>query len=175
MKSETKSNKGFKEWNAVIEALGTGKQSILIRNYSTNIDEFLLYPTVSYASKNDYLDAFQDQYHDFVDENLLPDKKNDEILIKYFARVEKIIERTPSRIPSQKYYIWSRNHVNSYITSRSTFVWLLRVYLLKEPVWMKAKSRAIKFANLNKDVSLESINPVLNDSEFSAIVQNIGK
>lgn len=175
MKSETKSNKGFKEWNAVIEALGTGKQSLLIRNYSTNINEFLLYPTVSYATKDNYLEAFQEEYHDFVEENLLPEEKNGELLIKYYARIENIFDRSSSRIPSQKYYIWSRNHVNSYIGGRKTFIWLLRVYKLEEPTWLKAKPRAIKFANLNKEVSLKGMKPVLEDSKFNLIVQNIIK
>jgi len=51
--------KCLKEWNATIEALGQGKQTILIRNYKTNVTEFLLYPTVSYALKDDYLESFQ--------------------------------------------------------------------------------------------------------------------
>ena len=68
-------HKCLKEWNATIEALGQGKQTILIRNYKTNISDFLLYPTVSYALKDDYLDSFQGDYHQFVEENSLPDKK----------------------------------------------------------------------------------------------------
>lgn len=46
---------GLKKFeNATLGALGHGKQTSLIRNYKTNINEFLLYPTVSYALK-DYL------------------------------------------------------------------------------------------------------------------------
>lgn len=41
--------KCLNEWNATIEALGQGKQTILIRNYNTTVKEFLLYPTVSYS------------------------------------------------------------------------------------------------------------------------------
>ena len=47
--------KCLNEWNATIEALGQGKQSILIRKYCTTINEFLLFPTVSYALKDKYL------------------------------------------------------------------------------------------------------------------------
>ena len=54
--------KCLNEWNATIEALGQGKQSILIRKYGTNVNEFLLFPTVSYALKDDYLESFQ-RYH----------------------------------------------------------------------------------------------------------------
>ena len=86
-------NKCLKEWNATVEALGQGKQSILIRNYKTNLNEFLLYPTVSYAMKDDYLDSFQKNYHDFVENNVLPLKKDDEVLIKYYATLKKITEK----------------------------------------------------------------------------------
>ena len=52
--------KCLNEWNATIEALGQGKQTILIRKYNTTLNEFLLYPTVSYAKKDDFLDSFQE-------------------------------------------------------------------------------------------------------------------
>ena len=66
---------------------GSGKQTILIRNYKTNVTEFLLYPTVSYALKDDYHESFQGEYQKFVEKNSLPYEKEDKVLIKYFARV----------------------------------------------------------------------------------------
>ena len=48
-----KTTKCLNEWNATIEALGNGKQSVLIRKYGTSLKGFLLYPTVSYANKDD--------------------------------------------------------------------------------------------------------------------------
>ena len=60
-------NKCLKEWNATIEALGQCKQAILIRSYGTTSDSFLLYPTVSYANKDDFLDGFQPDYQSYVD------------------------------------------------------------------------------------------------------------
>ena len=51
--------KCLNDWNATVEALGQGKQTILIRNTGTTLKEFLLYPTVSYANKDDYLDSFK--------------------------------------------------------------------------------------------------------------------
>ena len=48
--------KCLNEWNATIEALGQGKQTILIRKYGTTLNKFLLYPTNSYANKDDVLD-----------------------------------------------------------------------------------------------------------------------
>ena len=112
-------HKCLKEWNATIEALGQGKQTILIRNYKTNVTEFLLYPTVSYALKDDYLESFQGKYQNFVEENSLPEKKGDKVLIKYFATLEKIVEKPVSRIPSDKHYIWTRDHVKNYMTGKT--------------------------------------------------------
>ena len=57
----TEITKCLNEWNATIKALGQGKQTILIRKYGTTLKEFLLYPTVSYALKDDVLNSFQDQ------------------------------------------------------------------------------------------------------------------
>ena len=87
--------KCLNEWNATIEALGQGKQTILIRKYGTTLKEFLLYPTVSYALKDNVLDSFQDQ--EFVKSNLLPNGDNP-YEIKYYATVEDVIEKPSTRI-----------------------------------------------------------------------------
>lgn len=119
-----KINKCLKEWNATIEALGQGKQSILIRNYKTNVTKFLLYPTVSYASKDNYLESFQSKHQDFVEKNALPKKNGNNVLIKYYATLEKIIEKPVSRIPSEEHFIWTRDYVENYMTGKIAFIWI---------------------------------------------------
>lgn len=166
-------NKALKEWNATIEALGQGKQTILIRNYKTNISEFLLYPTVSYALKDGYLESFQAEHQDFVMSNSLPDKKEDKILIKYFASVEQIVEKSVNGIPSNKHYIWTRDHVKNYMNGKTTYIWILRVYKLKEPYWAEPTPGAIRYANLKDEVSIEGMEPVLNDAEFSEALRKL--
>ena len=168
-----KSNKCLKEWNATLEALGQGKQTILIRNYKTNVSEFLLYPTVSYALKDNYLESFQPKYQVFVKENSLPEKKDDKVLIKYFAILEEIIDKPVSRIPSDNYYIWTRDHAKNYMTGKTAFIWLLRVYKLKEAYWADPTPGAIRFANLKEDVPLDDMMPVISDSEFAKIVDKL--
>ena len=168
-----KSNKCLKEWNATLEALGQGKQTILIRNYKTNVSEFLLYPTVSYALKDNYLESFQPKYQVFVKENSLPEKKDDKVLIKYFAILEEIIDKPVSRIPSDNYYIWTRDHAKNYMTGKTAFIWFLRVYKLKESYWADPTPGAIRFANLKEEVSLEDMKPVLDDSTFEKIRLNL--
>lgn len=163
-------NKCLKEWNATLESLGQGKQSILIRNYKTNVSEFLLYPTVSYASKDNYLESFQNKYQSFVEKNSLPEKKDNKVSIKYFATLEEIIEKPISKIPSDKYYIWTKDHVKNYMTGKTAFIWILKVYKLKKPYWAEPTPGAIRYANLENEVSLGDMEPVLSDKQFKKII-----
>lgn len=55
----------------------SGEQTILIRKYATTLNEFLLYPTVSYANKDDYLDSFDKKHRKFVKKNTLPEKQDE--------------------------------------------------------------------------------------------------
>ena len=165
--------KCLNEWNATIEALGQGKQSILIRKYGTNVNEFLLFPTVSYALKDDYLDSFQENYKDFVKENSLPNKKNLKFKIKYYAKVEKVVEKPATRIGSlNDYHIWTRDHVKSYLGNSKAKVWILRVYELDEPKYL-SRTRGMRYANVEEEVVLDNLKPVLSDSEFEKILKGI--
>lgn len=165
--------KCLNEWNATIEALGQGKQLILIRKYGTNVKEFLLYPTVSYTLNGEYLDSFQEDYQDFVKENSLPNKKYSEFEVKYFARVEKVIEKSSSRIGAlNDYHIWTRDHVKSYLGNSKAHVWILRVYELEEPQFLE-RTRGMRYANVSEEVKLDNLKPVLSDSEFEKILKGI--
>ena len=165
--------KCLNEWNATIEALGQGKQSILIRKYGTNVNEFLLYPTVSYTLKDNYLDSFQEDCKDFVKENSLPNKKDSKFEVKYYAKVEKIVEKPSTRIGSlNDYHIWTRDHVKSYLCNSKAQVWILRVYELDEPKYL-SRTRGMRYANVDEEVLLDNLKPVLSNSEFEKILKGI--
>lgn len=168
-------SKCLKEWNATIEALGQGKQTILIRTYRTNIDEFLLYPTVSYALKDDYLNSFQKKYHQFVEEHSLPNKEGDKTEIRYFATLEKILETPTRRIPSEEFYIWTRDHVKSYLNGRRAYIWVLRVHRLMEPYMAPPTRGAIIYANLKEKVPVEETEPVISDEKFQETINKLDK
>ena len=169
----TEITKCLNEWNATIEALGCGKQSILIRKYSTTLNEFLLYPTVSYANKDNYLDSFKNEDIDFVKENTLPKSVDKKYEVKYYAKVEEIIEKSVNRIGSlNKYHIWTRDLVSSYLNGNKAKVWLLRVYKLDKPILTK-RSNGMVFANTNKKISLSNMKPVISDVEFNKIKEDI--
>ena len=162
--------KCLNEWNATIEALGQGKQTILIRKTVTSLNEFLLYPTVSYAIKNDVLDSFQDK--EFAKNNLLPIGENGTYQVKYYATIEEIIEKNSRRIGAfNKFHNWTSNHVKKYLGRNNAKIWILRVYELDEPQMLK-RSRAIRYANVNKPVKLEG-KPVIPDNEFNKLKEEI--
>ena len=164
--------KCINEWNATIEALGQGKQTILIRKYGTTLNEFLLYPTVSYANKDDVLDSFQARYQAFVKDNLSPAGENKKYAVKYYAKVEEVIEKSSARIGAfNKFHIWTRNHVKNYLGRKEAKIWILRVYKLDEPQMLK-RSNGMLYANVNKPVKLEG-KPVLSDDEFAKLKEDI--
>ncbi len=165
--------KCLNEWNATIEALGQGKQSILIRKYGTNVKEFLLYPTVSYALKDKYLNSFQEDCKDFVKENTFPNKEDSKFKVKYFARVEKVVEKPSTRIGTlNNYHIWTRDHVKSYLGNSKAQVWILRVYELAEPKFLE-RTRGMRYANVSEEIKLNNLKPVLSDIEFEKILKGI--
>lgn len=162
--------KCINEWNATIEALGQGKQTILIRKYGTTLNEFLLYPTVSYANKDDVLDSFQDK--SFVKDNLLPASEDKKYEVKYYATVEEVIEKSSERIGAfNKFHIWTRDHVKSYLSKKPAQIWILRVYELDEHQMLK-RNRGMRYANVEHPVKLEG-KPVLSDVEFEKLKEDI--
>ena len=162
--------KCLNEWNTTIEALGQGKQTILIRKYDTTLKEFLLYPTTSYANKDDILDSFQDK--EFVKDNLLPNGENKTYEVKYFAKVDEVIEKPSTRIGAfNNFHIWTRDHVKNYLGRKPAKIWILRVYKLNEPQKLK-RSNGMMYANVDKPVKLEGT-PVLTDDEFKKVKEEL--
>lgn len=161
--------KCLNEWNATLEALGQGKQTILIRKYGTTLNEFLLYPTVSYSNKEDILDSFQDK--EFAKNNLLPNG-DDGYEVKYYATVEEVIDKPSTRIGSfNKFHIWTRDHVKNYLGRKEAKIWILRVYKLDKPQILK-RNMGMRYANVDKPVKLEG-KPVIPDDEFNKLKENI--
>ena len=166
----TEITKCINEWNATIEALGQGKQSILIRKYNTTLKEFLLYPTVSYANKDDVLNSFQDK--EFVKENLLPNGDARKYEVKYYAKIEEIIEKPSTRIGAfNKFHIWTRDHVKNYLGRKPAKIWILRVYKLNNPQKL-TRTNGMLYANVEKPVKLDG-EPVLSDNEFNKLKKRI--
>lgn len=167
-------NKSVKEWNAIIEALGKGKQFTIIRKYPTNYKFFLLFPTFTYSRNDGYLDLFKPDFHEFVQKNLLPDEnKNKQVALKYMARIEKIIQVSKKNVSNfSKYHIWSDKHIKSYLKDKDGYIWLLRVYKLKKHHF-ENPTKSILFQNLKKEIDTSESEPVINDEKFQKVLDEI--
>ena len=162
--------KCLNEWNVIVEALGNGKQTILIRTYNTNLREFLLYPTISYAKNANVLKSFKKNYYDFVEENLLPNAKGKEYEIKYYAKVEKIVKKSlKSADKFNRHHIWNKKHVNEFIGETNPYFWILRVYRLDNSEFL-TRTNGRRYANVNKEVKIDNMAPVLSDEKFNKIL-----
>lgn len=168
-----KITKCLNEWNAVVEALGTGKQTILIRKSGTTLPGFLLYPTITYVNNENYLDGFKAEFKPFVKENALPVSEGKKRSVKYYAEVVDVFEKPYSRIGSMdKYHIWTNKHVKSYLSGKNAKIWLLRVYNLKKHT-LSEKTRSITYSNVLDKISLKDMEPVLSSDEFNNIHKEI--
>lgn len=147
----SKITKCLNDWNATVEALGQGIQSILIRKTGTTLKKFLIYPTVSYANKDDYLDSFKPSMQDFVKENTLPAGEGKAYEVKYYATVEEVFETLLVVLVSLMINIWTKKHVLGYFNTKNANVWLLRVHELSEPVYC-TRSRGCSLLMLIKNI-----------------------
>lgn len=167
-----KTNECVKEWQATIEALGQGKQTIFIRVYPTRKDGFLLYPTKNYTIKDTYLQGFKKENHDFVESN---SQSGSGIEIKYYADCVDVIELPLNKLRSlNKFHIWTTDHVKSYIKNRKAYLWILRVYELESPENVTTATGQI-YAKINKNIDLTNMKPVLTDQEFNDSSKKIKK
>lgn len=173
--------KGFKEENAVVEAVGQGHQIILIRN-KANVSnrQFLLYPyprthfkKIAYSIRDDIREPFVDFFRKYRE----PQKYNGAVEVKYFAQVEDVIKITESTELNvlSRYSMWKKEHLEDYIDYEKAHVWILRVYEFKKPVFLSNDS-ARDFFFLDKSFSKLSIEkeiyktkPVLSEQKFKSI------
>ena len=173
--------RSVKEWSAVVDALGNGLQTILIRKYRPAYEDFLLYPTYGYSARKKYLDMyFQEEHHDLVKRSV-ESKKKGKTGVRYHAEVIEVIE--VKRPNFQKlmdltgFYIWSTNHVADYFKDEKyekAYVWILRVYKLQEPQSINDLGPGgVRYVNLPISFSITGKTPVLGESEFQLIKAQI--
>jgi restriction system protein len=167
-----KTNRSLKEWNPIIEALGQGIQTILIRGYKSSPLGYLLYPTFSFTRNDNYLGMFKAECQTLAEKYAFSNNEK-EIEIKYYAKIEKVIEISPNSIKKyRKHHIWTDEHVSSYLKDKKGQIWILRVYNLNKSYMVKP-NRGILYSKLKEDIPISGLNPVMGDDKFSKIVEEI--
>lgn len=174
-------SKGIKEWSCVIDAMGRGEQTLMIRK-GTVYPEFLLYPTYSYFVthfKDDKLGlALQERFVKSAAESgeITRQRAQKDLLVNidYYAVADKVLPISDNKILARlkDHYIWNPEHVESYAkTSRTgtVYLWLLRVYKLpKTEVVGRLKQGGIPDLYRHpEEVSTTGSIPVLDDATFT--------
>lgn len=173
--------KGFKEENAVVEAVGQGYQIILIRNKANvNNRQFLLYPyPVTHFKKIAYSirDDIREPFVDFFRKHREPQKEKGAVEVKYFAQVEDVVKITESTDLNvlARYSIWKKEHLEDYIDYEKAHVWILRVYELKKPIFLSNDSARDfffldkSFSSISDEKEIYKAKPVLSEQKFKSI------
>lgn len=87
-------------------------------------------------------------------------------------KFEDVVEKSAQRIGTlKKYHIWTSDHVKSYLNNKKAQIWILRVYKLKNSVM--AEKGGIRYCNLTGEVSLEGMEPFLDDAAFLKLQKEI--
>lgn len=166
---------GFKEWALVCEALGRGAQSILLRKggiaegrdgFQFQEREFFLFPTFFHEQVGKVRSAGAE----------LPEKREGEIEIRFFARVETtfVVTDWETALALEPLHILAREVVRErfeYDDAPGIHVAFVRVYRLETP-WIFPD--APRYGGCRSWVALPPapsdlrMTPVLNDEEHRA-------
>jgi hypothetical protein len=181
---------GLKEWASVVEHIGQGKQTFVVRNAFPKKEKFILYPTFSYytkiMNKPELLTKFfQTQYADFVkqtsEETLKRAKDEMFVKIAYWAECEpkNIIQvKGKSKWEAlEPHHMWNNNHIFDYIIDNTAFLWVLRVHKYDEPIMMgriPGGGPPVWYKH-PAEIELTKSKPVLSDAEFEKVLGEIKK
>jgi len=169
-----------RDWSPIVDAIGEGKQAILIRRSKPAHDCFLLLPTYTFANEKDFLSKhFRTEFHSLVEKSVA-EKESRSQLAECFCRVEKVIGVRSAELDKLRsikdHYIWTADHVIEHFEQehgQDAFVWILRAYRLPQPQRVSVPRGPVIYVHLDPPLSLKQVAPVLPDSEFARIVQAI--
>ena len=179
----------FKEWAAVVEALGDGQQSIILRKggihekggqFSPEHSSFLLFPTFEHQNKED----LRPEFWNFLEkENEWKASARDKIPFKYFAKLEKSWEINDfERLSNLSFsHIWSEKALRKrfeYGKEKNVFLMLVRMFRL--PVISSIEHRPSyggckSWVTLQNEVSIKNSAPVISDIAFSKLRESLEK
>jgi len=167
-------NKCLKEGNPIVEALGNGIQAIMIKTTKPSPvgKQFVFFPTSLYNHVN-INETFKEQYQDFAQQNQEVARVNNKNVIKYYASVEYVIE--DAKIPLKyfdDFHIWEEDYLKDFLGKKSVYIWLLRVYQLKEN-FPAPMVKGGMYGNLKKGISVDFMRPVISDDDFTKIKQKL--
>jgi len=178
----------LKEWAVTINALGQGKQLLLMRkggiseqgkDFRVIHPEFLLYPTYEHQ-QSDLLKTI----HQYELQRTINDCTSPEIIsFSHWARVEQVIDLTEQwKLKNLfPYHIWTSDYADKrfrWKPTRPLSILLLKVYKLEHPQNIPLLPRyggCSSWVDLAEEVSLGTVTSVLPDDDFERSIDLICK
>ena len=173
---------GFKEWSFVCDALGAGRQSIIIRKggiaegkggFQWQASEFLLFPTHYHE---------QSQSTDWTPSaTALEDEKTpDQVILRLAARIEGTasVPDMETALALAPHHVWKEETIRQrfgYGESTGLSVAVLRVFRLPEPrtIPMQPKFGGCRSWVDLPERPLDGLTPVLTDAEHALRVETL--
>lgn len=171
---------GLKEWSAVVESLGDGTQTILLRGYPSKPSEFFLFPTFNYvrtrpAFPDEFSEKFQPKYVEMARRTgeTTRDRAREFFAdIKYWARIDSVLPVPINRIQQiADHTIWSRKHVQDYanISRNGLFIWIVRLNKFPEtvPIQRYPGGGVPHYYRHTEEIPTTGSYPVLSDLDYT--------
>lgn len=180
------SSTALKEWAAVVEALGTGEQMLLLRKGGT-LDpdgrfrvehrEFLLFPTWEHQQELLIRPELRQRFQGA----LRPPADSSRVTFLYYAGVayETAVEDSARLAGLEKYHIWTPEFFGkrlSYRPEEPTLALVLRVYRLPKPVRLPMEPEYAgckSWVPLKQPVTVEGAEPLMDNRRFRAVLEEI--
>ena len=176
----------LKEWAAVVGALGTGEQLLLLRKggildpegkFRVEHREFLLFPTWEHQQESLIRPEFRQRFK----ATLHPPADSSRVTFLYYAGVGcEVVLKNPTRLAGlEEYHIWAPEFFEkrfSYRPEEPTLALVLRVYRLPRPVSLPADpayAGCRSWVPLAQPVPVEGAEPLLDNRRFRAALEKI--
>ena len=170
----------FKEWASVVNALGQGKQVLILRKggireeggeFQIEYDEFFLFPTYEHQNKSD----LKPEIHKDFEESLIK-KPASELPIRYYVETAGVIHITDEKELSRfwPYHVWSEEAVEKrfhFGRAKGLFVIAVRVFEIPTPHLIRMEpeySGCKSWVELKRPLSAQGAKPVLSESDFQS-------
>lgn len=168
-----------RDWGPVVDAIGAGKQTILIRKAKPAHDDLLLLRTYTFTNERDFLSKhFQREFHEFVREGV-EDRDSRRSSVNLFVRVCKVIHVDSTQLQIlrriEDSYIWTADHVVQHFQEeggRDAFVWILRAYSLPNHAVAVPRGPMVYY-HLETPILLKEMRPVIAETEFAKLLNHI--
>jgi len=177
----------LKEWAVVVHALGTGRQTVLLRkgglherhgHFATEPREFFLFPTYVHQMAQGVVSAAAADLQAVMESRLA----EDQLIIPYYATGEDLVWLdTQERLAAlADLHCWTAETVRqrfAYGTRAGLHLFVLRIYRLPQPhilPLLKRYGGCRSWVDLAESLSTAGATPVLSDATFAERVREIG-